>query len=337
MLNFDLPVFDDILNAAEQIKGTANLTPLIESSDLNERVEGRVLLKVETLQRTGSFKFRGAYNRISRLDTKQYPGGIIAYSGGNHAQGAAASASLMQIPSMIMMPTNAVASKVEATRALGATVAFYPPDEADSRDERAQKIARKTGAVVVPSYDDPHVIAGQGTVGLEIFEAANDSGLSIDSLLVPCSGGGLAAGCSLAKDALSPNCKLYTVEPEGFDDTARSLRLGERVKNHPGAKSICDALLMSPPGELTYAINRNSVATGISVNDHDVRNAMIYAFYKLRLVLEPGGAVALAAILGGKLPTKNFTTALVLSGGNVDPDLFRSIVLDGVGTGNLLP
>ncbi|MDF1671327.1 MAG: threonine/serine dehydratase [Roseovarius sp.] len=329
MVNLDLPVFDDVLSAALQINGAAHQTPVIESPELNERVGGRVLLKLETLQRTGSFKFRGAYNKISRLDAAGHPGGIIAYSGGNHAQGAAASATLMRFPAVVMMPANAVQSKVDATRALGATVTFYPPEEAHLRTERAMKIAREMQAAVIPSYDDFDVISGQGTVGLELFETSKELGAPIDALLVPCSGGGLAAGCGLARDALSPDTALYTVEPEDFDDTAKSLKAGKRLKNDPKARSICDALLMSPPGELTFEINRKSLNGALAVSDEQVRQAMTFAFNRLKLVVEPGGAVALAAVLSGRLPTKDKTTAIVISGGNVDPRLFGSIVLGG--------
>lgn len=327
MTSQGLPVFEDVLSAALQLNGTAHQTPVIESSELNDYAGGRVLLKLETLQRTGSFKFRGAYNRISRLNAALHPGGIIAYSGGNHAQGAAASASLMQLPAMVMMPENAVQSKVDATRALGATVTFYPPEEAHLRAERAKKIAREMQAAVIPSYDDFEVIAGQGTVGLEVFKAAKDLDATIDTYLVPCSGGGLAAGCGLVKEVLSPKTALYTVEPVDFDDTAKSFSVGKRLKNDPNARSICDALLMSPPGALTFEINKKSLNGGLAVSDDEVRQAMMFAFHRLKLVVEPGGAVALAAVLSGKVPTKGKTTAIVISGGNIEQDLFGSIVL----------
>lgn len=323
-----LPTFDDVIDAALQINGVAAKTPLIESQELNDRVGGRVLLKPEILQRTGSFKFRGAYNRISRLNAAEAPGGIVAFSGGNHAQGAAAAAKLEGLPALVMMPANAIQSKVDATRSHGAKVIFYPPQEAHLRTTRARKVAQETGAVVVPSYDDRHVIAGQGTVGLEVFEAAKDLGTEINAILVPCSGGGLAAGCALVKEALNPSTQLFTVEPTDFDDTARSLSAGQRMENDPDARSICDALLMSPPGELTFEINNKFVTGGLSVTDDDVREAMQFAFQHLKLVVEPGGAVALASVLSGQVPVAGRVTAVVLSGGNVDPSLYQSTVFE---------
>lgn len=323
-----LPTFDDVLDAALQITGVAAKTPLVESQILNRRVGARVFLKVETLQRTGSFKFRGAYNRISRLSSARTPGGVVAYSGGNHAQGVAAAAKLCGLPSLVMMPADAVQLKVDSTRSYGAHVVFYPPHEAHLRNIRASRIAQRRGAVVVPSYDDRHVIAGQGTVCLEIFEAARRLGAEIDTILVPCSGGGLAAGCALTKEALSPETRLFTVEPSGFDDTARSLSVGKRMKNDPEARSICDALLISPPGELTFEINKELVTGGLSVTDDEVRDAMRFAFQYLKLVIEPGGAVALASVLFGHVAGMGRTVAVVLSGANVGPSLYQSAALE---------
>jgi len=320
------PTFDDVLNAAARLDGIATKTPLIESRILNERIGGRVLLKLETLQHTGAFKFRGAYNKISRLSSLTNKGGIVAYSGGNHAQGAAAAARLMDIPALIMMPRNATQFKIERTRDFGAEIRFYEPEDSHLRMAVAAKLADDREAVVVPSYDDLHIIAGQGTVGLEIFQKARKMDIEIDSLLTPCSGGGLSSGCALVKESLSPNTKLFTVEPEGFDDTARSLRKGLRLENEPGKKSICDALLMSPPGEITFPINQRSVTAGIVVTDDQVKEAMIFAFFHLKLVLEPGGAVALATILAEKHEFENKTTAIVCSGGNIDQAMFHQLI-----------
>lgn len=320
------PTFEDVRDAATRLEGIAFRTPVIESHVLNERVGGRVLLKLETLQRTGSFKFRGAFNRISRLDPVEHPGGVVAYSGGNHAQGAAAAAKMMSYRALILMPREAPLAKIEGTRGYGAEVEFYHRERSHLRIARADALARERQAVVVPSYDDSHVIAGQGTVGLELVAQAETMGLAIDRLLVPCSGGGLSSGCALVLRSLSPKTRLLIVEPTEFDDTARSLRAGERLANPPGRESICDALLMSPPGEMTFPILQEVAATGLSVTDEEVAEAVRFAFRTLRLVVEPGGCVGLAAILAGRIDVAGHVTATVLSGSNVDPVQYRDIV-----------
>jgi threonine dehydratase len=315
------PTFADVEVAAARLRGIAVRTPLVESEALNTRAGGRVLLKAECLQRTGSFKFRGAYNAISQIAASA----VVAYSSGNHAQGVAAAARLLGKAATIVMPADAPAIKIENTRAYGAEVRLYDRQR-ESREEIGAEIAARTGAALIKPYDDPRIIAGQGTAGLEIAAEARDHGLKIDIALVPCGGGGLIAGCALALRAAFREIQLYAVEPDGLDDTRRSLEAGERVANAPGATSICDALLLPTPGELTFAINRHLLAGGLTVSDDEVRSAIAFAFRHLKLVLEPGGAVALATVLSGKLALEGRTAAVVLSGGNVDPVLFGAAI-----------
>jgi threonine dehydratase len=326
-----LPTFANVAAAAKRLQGLAVRTPLIESPALNERTGGRILLKAETLQRTGSFKFRGAYNRISQIPAASRPVGVVAFSSGNHAQGVAAAAALFGLPATIVMPSDAPAMKLANTRAYGAEVVTYDRNEA-SREALAQEIADRRGATIVNPFDDAEVIAGQGTCGLEIAEQAVFLGAKLDALLVCCGGGGLTAGCALAMAEHSPGTAIYTVEPEDFDDTRRSLAQGERVGNAAGVRSICDALLSPEPGTKTFAINRRLVAGGLAVSDAEAAEAMAFAFRTLKLVVEPGGAVALAAVLANRLETHGKTIAVVLSGGNVDPQAYAEIITGRRGT-----
>jgi threonine dehydratase len=323
-----LPTIDDVADADVRIRPFAAVTPLLESAVLNERVGARVLCKAETLQRTGSFKFRGAYNRISRIDPGEYPGGIVACSSGNHAQGVAEAARLCGLQSVIVMPSDAPQMKITRTTDSGAEVVFYNRDTED-RNAIARDLCKKLNAALVPPFDDPYVIAGQGTAGLELARQAKAAGADLEAVLVPASGGGLSAGIALALASSFPAAKVYCVEPKGFDDTRRSLAAGERLRNERTAGSICDALLIQEPGELTFAINKDRLAGGLAVSDHDVREAVAFGYRELKLVTEPGGAVALAAILSGALNVKGRTIAIVLSGGNVDPHLFASIICGG--------
>jgi threonine dehydratase len=315
----------DIESAAERIAGQAVVTPLIESPALNERLGGRVLIKPETLQRVGAFKFRGAYNRLSRLTAAERKGGVVAFSSGNHAQGVALAARLLQTPCLIIMPTDAPRVKLEATQAYGAEVGFY--DRAtDDREALAAAAAAERGAVIVPAFDDPFIIAGQGTVGLEIAAQAAALGAPVDLLLGPIGGGGLMSGVSLAMAARSPATRMFGVEPAGFDDTRRSLEAGERKGAPPGPRSLCDALESPMPGEITFPILRTHLSGVLTVTDAEVAEAMRYAFATLKLVVEPGGGVALAALLAGKLDLSRRTAAIILSGGNVDPDLYARVL-----------
>lgn len=317
--------FSDIQAAAQRLKGLAVETPLIESPALNERLGGRVFLKPEPLQRAGAFKFRGAYNRLSQLSEDEKKRGVVAFSSGNHAQGVALAAKLVGCPALIMMPSDSPAVKVEGTRGFGAEIRFYDRFT-DDRIAIADEIAAQRGCVVVPSYDDPHIIAGQGTLGIEIVEQARDLGATLDRVLSPVGGGGLIAGTSTAVKALSPSTEVWGVEPAGFDDTRRSLESGRRETVDKAARSICDALLPLTPGELTWPINQRNLTGVAAVTDAEVAEAMRYAFSVLKLIVEPGGCVALTAALTGKIDLKGQTAAIILSGGNVDPGVFASVL-----------
>ncbi|MEQ8653418.1 MAG: threonine/serine dehydratase [Kiloniellales bacterium] len=325
-----LPTFADIEAAADRIEGAAVRTPLLSCPALDDRLGARCLIKPEPLQRTGSFKFRGAYNKLSRLADQARSKGVVAYSSGNHAQGVAAAAQLLGAEATIVMPADAPAIKLENTRGYGATVLTYDRYR-EEREAVAQSLIEERGCLLVPPYDDPDVIAGQGTLGLEIAEQAAALGASIDTALVCCGGGGLISGTALALSTKSPQTAVYSVEPEGFDDTARSLASGTRQSVDPTAKSFCDALLAKTPGALTFALNSRLLKGGLAVSDAEVATAMAFAFRWLKLVVEPGGAVALAAALSGKIDLQGKTVAIVLSGGNVDAGTFAAVL--GVGQG----
>ena len=319
------PDIGDIRSAAVRIAGHAVVTPLLESPLLNDRIGGRLLVKAETLQRTGSFKFRGAFNAISQLDESGKQAGVVAFSSGNHAQGVAAAAAIAGIPALIVMPTDAPDMKIANTRALGAEVRLYDR-RSDDREAIGDEIARRRGAVVIKPFDNPDVIAGQGTVGLEIAAQTEAIGLTPDAVVIPCGGGGLAAGTALALADRYPDAAPWIAEPAGFDDTARSLAAGRRLAADPDANSICDALLSPMPGELTFAINSVLLAGGLVVDDDQVREAMRAAFSYFKLVVEPGGATALAAALEGKIDCRGKAIVVVCSGGNVDPSAYAEIL-----------
>jgi threonine dehydratase len=316
---------NDVREAARRIAGVAVRTPLLEFAPLNECVGRRVLVKFEGAQHTGSFKFRGAYNRLARIKGPARAAGVVAFSSGNHAQGVAAAAKYLGMQATIVMPSDAPAIKVANTRALGADIVLYDR-ETQSREGIAAALAAERGATLVPSFDDPFVIAGQGTIGLEILGQASAADCDLGQVLVCCGGGGLVAGVATAIKDQAPAIEVYCVEPETFDDTARSLASGERQAVAQGASSICDALLAPTPGELTFPINLALLSGGLSVSDGQVKAAMRFAFEKLKLVIEPGGAVALAAVIHGLAPSTSLATAVVVSGGNVDPDLYASIL-----------
>ncbi len=317
----------DVEDAARRLSGVAIKTPLLENAELNRISGGTVLIKPECFQVTGSFKIRGAYNLMSRLTREQLRHGIVAFSSGNHAQGVAEAARNLGTRATIVMPDDAPRTKLENTRRLGAEVITFDRNTCN-REEIAQEIAAERGAEIVPAFDHPHIIAGQGTVGLEIAEQSQSLGRPAEQVLICCGGGGLTAGCAVALDARLPGVAIHTVEPEGFDDTARSLVAGHRVQVSQSARSICDALLVETPGKMTFDINRRLLGRGLVVNDDEVREAMRFAFRTLKITVEPGGAVALAAVLSGKIETEGKTTALVISGGNVDVELFAAIQLE---------
>ena len=320
-----LPDAEEVRAAAARIAGVAVRTPLLECAALDAHSGGRIFIKPEVLQRTGSFKFRGAWNRLSQLSASERRGGVVAWSSGNHAQGVAAAARMLGVPALIVMPSDAPRLKIERTRGFGAEIVLYDR-LTEMREEIGARIAAERGAVVVRPYDDPGIIAGQGTVGIEIAEEASRLGVALDAVLVPAGGGGLAAGTALALGAAMPDAKVWCVEPQGFDDHARSLAAGRRLGNEAGATSFCDALLAPMPGELTFAINAAHLAGGLAVSDAEVAAAMRFAFEELKLVVEPGGAVALAAVLAGRYDAKGRSVALVLSGGNADPAAYARVL-----------
>ncbi|MCG9916373.1 MAG: threonine/serine dehydratase [Phenylobacterium sp.] len=316
----------DIEAGAERLKGQAFETPLLEFEALNDRMGLRVLLKAETLQRVGAFKFRGAYNRLVQLTPDERARGVVAFSSGNHAQGVALAARLLGISALIVMPRDAPAVKVAATQGYGAEVRFYDR-LTDSREAIAAEIASQRGSVVVPAFDDLHIMAGQGTVGLEMVAQARALGVELDLVAAPISGGGLLAGLATAIKGLSPDTAMVGVEPEGFDDTRRSLQAGERLVLKPTGRSLCDSLESPFPGVLTFPILQQTVSDVALVSDREVTDAMRYGFSTLKLVVEPGGVAALAALLAGKIDvTGRKVMALVLSGGNVDPEQFAQVL-----------
>ena len=319
------PSIADIDAAAKQLAGVAVRTPLINAPALDDRLGARVFLKAETLQRTGSFKFRGAYNKISSIPVERWAAGVVAYSSGNHAQGVAAAAKLLGLGATIVMPSDAPHLKRERTAALGAEIVLYDREKED-RAAIAKKIVSERGATLVPPYDDPLIIAGQGTIGREIVEDLDRSGVKPETVVVGASGGGLAAGISLYVKARVPSAKFYTVEPEGFDDTLRSFKSGQREHNERMRGTICDALMTNTPGELTFPINRELIGEGLIASDIEVAAAVRYAFNELKLVVEPGGAIGLAALLAGELDVKGKVVVGVLSGGNVDAELFSKLI-----------
>jgi threonine dehydratase len=312
--------FDDVRAAAGRLRGVAHRTPVVTSRTLDERTGARVFLKAENLQRMGAFKFRGAYNRLAQLTPAERAGGVVAFSSGNHAQGVALAAQLLGIPAAIVMPADAPEAKLAATRGYGAEVILYERERMN-RSELAASIASERGATLVPPYDDPAIIAGQGTVALELVEDAGQ----LDALLVCLGGGGLMAGSCLAATALSPGVRIYGVEPEAGDDWVRSWA-ADRIVSIPVPKTIADGQQTQAPGELTWPIVRGLAAGIVTVTDDEIRATMRFAFERLKLVLEPSGASALAALLFEKVDVRGTRVGITLSGGNVDPKTFAAIL-----------
>jgi threonine dehydratase len=321
----ELPTYADVVAATERIAPHAQRTPLLESAYLNALTGGRILLKAESLQRVGAFKFRGAYNAVSRVDRERYPGGVVAISSGNHAQGVAEAARILGVRARIVMPADAPVMKVARTRRSGAEVILYDR-EAEDREAIGQRLCAEHQAALIHPFDDPHVIAGQGTAGLEMMRQAEAIGARVDTVLAPSSGGGLVCGVALAVKHFASDARIYTVEPAGFDDYTRSLASGRRETNPRSSGSICDALMATSPGKITLALGLQLLAGGLTATDDEVRRAVRFCFEELKLVVEPGGAIALACVLEGKLPVAGRTVGIVLSGGNVDPALFSAII-----------
>ena len=313
-----MPSIADVQAAARRLRGIAAVTPLLPLRELTERLGRPVFAKAEALQLTGSFKFRGAYNRIAAMTAEERAKGVVAFSSGNHAQGVAAAAEMRGVTAAIVMPSDAPRTKIEGTRSWGAEVVFY--DRAtESREAISEALAVERGATLIPSFDDPYVIAGQGTAGLEIATAIAAQGLVLGAVVTPVGGGGLASGLALALEAAAPDCALYGVEPEGFDDVARSLASGAIVENARRSGSVQDALLTPRICDRTFSILSRRIAGMAVASDAEALAAAAYALKHLRLVVEPGGAAALAAVLGGRIPAGTGALVIVLSGGNAEP------------------
>lgn len=313
------PAFNSIRAAAGRLRGIVHRTPVLTSRFLDEIAGGPVFLKCENLQRMGAFKFRGAYNRIVQLDGDARGRGVVAFSSGNHAQGVALASKLLEVPAVIVMPSDAPASKIAATRGYGAEIVFYERHRSH-RAEIARELCEQRNATLIPPFDDPEIIAGAGTAALELLEDVPDLGV----IATPVGGGGLLSGTALAAHGLNPEIALYGVEPEAGNDFQQSLERGEIVQT-PVPVTIADGLQTQAPGELTFAIVREHVREIVTVSDDELREAMRFAFERMKIVIEPSGAAALAAVMTGKIPARGKRTGIVISGGNVDAARFSEL------------
>ncbi len=323
-----IPTHADVVDAAARVRGQVQCTPVLRNDALDALAGAKLWIKAECLQETGSFKLRGASNRLLQIPKDQRAAGVVAFSSGNHAQGVSRAAKRLGMSALIVMPSDAPDVKIAGVRADGAEIRLYDRDT-ESREDIAAGIAAERGAVLVPSFDDPMIIAGQGTVGLEFAEQVGAAGGKLDHLICCTGGGGLISGIALALEGVSAVTRIWTAEPEGHDDWARSLAAGEVLGNPPGTRSICDAILTPAPGALTWAVGSRLLSGGCVVSDDQVREAMRLAHMHLDLVVEPGGAAALAAVLFA-LPgeARGTSVGVVLTGGNVDPDVFAAILND---------
>lgn len=316
---------EGVRRAAARLQGHAVVTPLLESEALNERVCGRVLMKAEVLQHCGSFKFRGAYNRVAQLTPAERKRGVLAWSSGNHAQGVARAARMFDTPATIVMPSDAPALKMEKVKAYGAEIITYDRYTED-REAIGRPLAEERGLALAPSYDHVDIIEGQGTLALEAAEQGAAIGARFDAFIIPCGGGGMTAGCATILEEVSPQTDVWIAEPEGFAETWASIRAGKRLEADITQKTICDAIATPTPGKLTFPIMQRLVRGGAELDEGEIKAAIVFAFKELKLVLEPGGAAALAAVLAGKLNARGKTIGVVLSGGNIDPPLFSRIL-----------
>jgi threonine dehydratase len=322
------PRAEDVLDAHERLRGTVIETPLLRSDEVDARVGGKVFLKCENLQVSGAFKLRGAYNCLSRLDRSAYPGGVVAYSTGNHGQAVATVGRMLGIPTAIVMPSDAPRVKIAKAQARGASIVLYDRHK-ERREDIAASMAERNPVAIVPPGDDPFVVAGQGTAAGEALRSL--SGTDVDVVLAPCGGGGLAAGTCLAVEAHRSKAEVWAAEPADFDDTRRSLASGQRECNSKVDGSVCDALLAPTPAELPFAINRDRLSRVLVADDATVLAAMRFAYEELRLVIEPGGAVGLAALLSNPGCLRDKTAVVIISGGNVDAALFMRALAEPVG------
>ena len=332
-MNYFSMAYDNVLKYNDIVKAKKTLfshiinTPLIYDYFLSKKFDANIFFKAENIQRTGSFKFRGAYNKIyNTINNNNIPKGILAWSSGNHAQGVAEAANIFNLNATIVMPKDAPAIKIEGTKSKGAKIIFYDR-KTENRQEIGKKIAKKNNLLIVPPYDDKYVIAGQGTIGLEIIEQLNKYNLIPDKILVPTGGGGLVAGIASAIKNKYKNTNIYCVEPSKFSDYSKSLKSMKIIKNNMNNISICDSLLASEPGKITFKINSALLKRGITVSDNQVLKAINYAYKNLGLIVEPGGAVALAALLNNKTAIKKKTVIAILSGSNIDPLVLKKAIL----------
>lgn len=310
----------DVRAAARRLHGVAHKTPVLASRTLDDLCGGRIFLKCENLQRMGAFKFRGAYNRIVQLDDAQRRAGVVAFSSGNHAQGVALAGNLLGVPAVIVMPSDAPPSKIEATQGYGAEVVFYDRHRSH-RTEIAQQLCEERGATLVPPFEDSQIIAGAGTAGLELIEEV----ANVDVIVTPVGGGGLLSGTCIAARAHNPNIELYGVEPQAGNDVQRSLEAGKIVHTEV-PRTIADGLQTQAPGELTFPIIREHAKAIATVTDDQLVQAMRFAFERMKLVIEPSGAAALAAVMFGAIPVHGKTVGLIVSGGNVDAERFSRLL-----------
>ena len=316
---------DDIVAAGSVLNEVVTRTPLLENADVNEALGGRLLIKAESFQRTGAFKFRGAYNCIRQLTDAERARGAITYSSGNHALGVALAARLLSSSALIVMPSDVPTAKMMAARELGCEIATFERDHENS-DEVVERLRVETGRIIVPPSADARVLAGAGTVALELYEQARNLGARPDAVLIPCGGGGLTAATAVAMNALSTWTSVYSAEPLLFDDTRRSLEAGERIANPKGQRTICDAIMTPIPNEVTFPINHRLLAGGVVASDEEVRAAMRFAYEHYKIVVEPGAAVGIAAVLSGAVEIKGRVVATVVTGGNVDPVRFCELL-----------
>jgi len=317
-----LPTFNDVEQAHSRLANDVVRTPLLRCDLLDQITKRKVWVKAECLQYTGSFKYRGARYRILSMTYEQCQNGVVAYSSGNHAQGVALAASKRGVECLIVMPSDTPKVKVEGVRRLGGEVRFYDRLH-ENREQIAAAIAVDTGAVLIPPFDDFHVICGQGSVGMEVAEQFVEEDEELQAVVINAGGGGLTAGVVLALEHLP--AKIYTAEPNEFDDHRRSFVSGVRQKNAKLSGSICDAIMTEQPGKMTFEINKNKVTAGLVVTDEQVLSAMKFAFMHLKIVLEPGGAASLACAIYGKIPG-NGSVCVIATGGNVDPVLFTQAI-----------
>ncbi|HET9029531.1 MAG TPA: threo-3-hydroxy-L-aspartate ammonia-lyase [Candidatus Aquilonibacter sp.] len=316
-----MPVsFDDVRAAAQRLKGVAHRTPVVTSTTLDDITGAHVFVKCENLQRMGAFKFRGAYNRMVQMSPAQRRRGVVAYSSGNHAQGVALAAKLLDIPAVIVMPRDAPESKLAATRGYGAEVALYERSE-ENRAVIAQGLAQERGAIIVPPYDDEQIVAGAGTPALELLEDAPD----LDAIVAPVGGGGLLSGTALAAHGYDPRIAVWGVEPEAGDDVRQSLAKGERVVISV-PQTIADGLQTQSPGDITFAVLQEHAAGIATVSDAELVETMRFVFERMKLVIEPSGAAALAALIYRKIPLAGKRVGAIISGGNVDRSRYAALL-----------